>query len=758
MPRCNYIRAMQSIPVQIQPFATFPLYGILPGGLCGCQDAACKRAGKHPRVRWGALAPGTHDVFFNDGSGRGVVCGRGVVVVDLDVRTGGKSGVAHFQALAAANAGEISPTYTVRTPSGGLHLYYRVPNGVRTKTSAGELGIGIDVRGDGGYVVMAGSPHTSGGVYHCVADVPIADCPAWLLPLVTRHESAAPAPTEHVQPIDLETAEGRRRLQLFQQACLTYPESISGRGGHAALWNLVLFGSRALMLPANAVYALIWNHFNPRCAPPWTPNELVYKIKSAIEKGQLPWNSVAPENWEADLRELVASLGKVDAKPAIVEAAKHVDPSVIVPRVRDAAHTYTFDPVLHTVVLEGEQPDKPRQISVTDAALVFATSPVWRGVFQYDSFFNHVLAVNPPCKLDAECGGLSDVDITRVQAWLERAGCKLNENGVDRAIRVVAQACPTDALRSFVDGLPTVSKDDAEHTLRALALGMMQGVSPLADLFVRKTLIGAVRRALQPGTKVDTMLVLYGDQGVGKTMAIEKLFGAEWYRSQMPDLGGRDASHALAAKWGVELGELDRVLRSESSTVKEFLTRTVDEYRAFGTGDKIRMPRRCIFIGTTNEPDFLRGDLEFRRFWPFEVGARIDFREIELRRLEIWAAAKSLAALGEEHWIADAEFLRAGLVRVHEQHTEVDPWEATILKAVEGKEHVQAGEAYLLAFGTLDLQAGEKVDARRARRVALILRRAGWRRVSTTVDGKTKNVFAAPNSSQWRHARVSALN
>lgn len=144
--------------------------------------------------------------------GLGIACGpSGLVVVDLDThkpdteipepwnRFGTTTGVEVLDHVAGARGGTITPTYTVRTPSGGTHLYYRAPEGVRFGNTAGTIGWLIDTRAHGGYVVapptiLSNSAGTS--CYTVVEDRPLAPLPLFLLDLLgqQRHVSPAAAP------------------------------------------------------------------------------------------------------------------------------------------------------------------------------------------------------------------------------------------------------------------------------------------------------------------------------------------------------------------------------------------------------------------------------------------------------------------------------------------------------------------------------------------------------------------------------------
>jgi hypothetical protein len=115
----------------------------------------------------------------------------GVFVLDVD-RDGWGFGT--LEALEAEH-GELHKTYAVRTGGGGVHYYFKLPEGVEIRNSAGKLGRGLDIRGEGGYVLLPGS--TTESAYEVLERVRIADAPAWLIELIRE-------PKEH-------DSNGRRR-------------------------------------------------------------------------------------------------------------------------------------------------------------------------------------------------------------------------------------------------------------------------------------------------------------------------------------------------------------------------------------------------------------------------------------------------------------------------------------------------------------------------------------------------------------------
>lgn len=184
----------------------FPLYALTSEGHCTCsRGAECRDAGKHPMVRWRHYDDDEKGPAGDFGIPTGVT--NGLFVVDVDMKDGKDGGAT----LAALAAGRVLPeTKTVLTPTGGAHLYWKLPPGVYVPNRQ-ALGPGLDVRGEGGYVVGPGSHHKNGGTYED-AGGELADAPAWLLGLVTKPRTSTPSATAHVL-IDPKSPAGVRAIE-----------------------------------------------------------------------------------------------------------------------------------------------------------------------------------------------------------------------------------------------------------------------------------------------------------------------------------------------------------------------------------------------------------------------------------------------------------------------------------------------------------------------------------------------------------------
>ncbi|RMF85049.1 MAG: DUF3987 domain-containing protein [Planctomycetota bacterium] len=162
-------------------------------GRCSCCKPGCGNAGKHPRTRHGLKDARIDDADIDHWWNRwpdaniGVKTGvtTGIVVIDVDPRHGGDESLAEL----VREYGDLPSTVEALTGGGGRHLVFKHPGG--TVRNRSNLRPGIDVRGDGGYIVAPPSNHMSGGQYrwregHGPHEMQPAEMPAWLLALVCR--------------------------------------------------------------------------------------------------------------------------------------------------------------------------------------------------------------------------------------------------------------------------------------------------------------------------------------------------------------------------------------------------------------------------------------------------------------------------------------------------------------------------------------------------------------------------------------------
>jgi hypothetical protein len=202
----------------------FPVHGVRPDGRCTCGSPTCENVGKHPRESGWQKAATTEEGKIRAWSEKYAVtnwgmptgCASGVDVLDEDPRHGGDATIRSFE---EAN-GPLPETVRVLTQSGGVHRWFRHDPAHPVKNGKGVLGPGVDVRGDGGFVVVPPSVGATGRAYSFDLaahpnDVPLAD---WTEPLLRRVNGASAAgsvkPPLDVAGIFAGVPEGEREGKL----------------------------------------------------------------------------------------------------------------------------------------------------------------------------------------------------------------------------------------------------------------------------------------------------------------------------------------------------------------------------------------------------------------------------------------------------------------------------------------------------------------------------------------------------------------
>ena len=241
-----------------------------------------------------------------------------------------------------------------------------------------------------------------------------------------------------------------------------------------------------------------------------------------------------------------------------------------------------------------------------------------------------------------------DADDAALRFYLERKYGIASKDKIFDAVNVVAGENKFHPVREYLDGCTWDGVPRVE-TLLIDYLGAEDNAYTRA--VTRKALVAAVTRIYRPGCKFDYMLTLRGRQGLGKSALIAKLGGA-WFSDTFSTMQGKEAYEQVMGVWIMEVGELAGMRKAEAETIKLYISKQTDRFRpAYGRRLQ-EFPRQCIFIGTTNETQFLRDTTGNRRFWVVDTPdtpARSMWDELtpEVVRL-IWAEAVEIYKAGEE--------------------------------------------------------------------------------------------------------------
>lgn len=312
--------------------------------------------------------------------------------------------------------------------------------------------------------------------------------------------------------------------------------------------------------------------------------------------------------------------------------------------------------------------------TIENVVLILENDPRIKGRIVRNAFMDKDMVVGqvPWRKVARDTRYFTDIDITGIRHYLERVYGIDHKQKTLEAIEVVLYRHRYHPVKDYLEGLEWDGVPRVD-TLLADYLGAELNDYTMA--VTRKTLVAAVTRIMQPGAKFDYVLTLVGAQGAGKSSLISRL-GREWYCENLTTVQGKDASEQLRGVWLMEMGELAGLKKAEVEIIKNFISRQEDSYRpAYGI-KKETYPRQCIFIGTTNNDDFLRDPTGNRRFWPVPIGVNEPALSVHDDLTaevvgQIWAEAMGIYQEGEEQLYLRGE-VEEYARRMQERHTEKD--------------------------------------------------------------------------------------
>ena len=356
-----------------------------------------------------------------------------------------------------------------------------------------------------------------------------------------------------------------------------------------------------------------------------------------------------------------------------------------------------------------------------------------------------------------------DADDAQLISYVDTHYGTFSARNYDIAVMKVTDDRSYHPIRAFIEDLPEWDGVERVDTLLIDYLGASD--TAYVRAVTRKTLCAAISRVLRPGCKFDSMLVLNGPQGVGKSTLIAKLAG-EWFSDSLNlgDTKDKTAAEKLQGYWILEIGELAGLKKAEVETLRSFLSRQNDIYRAsFGKRATPHL-RQCVFFGTTNaESGYLRDTTGNRRFWPVKTPGGAAKHSWQLTGEEIqqtWAEALVYVQRGEKLYLdADMETLakteqreamesdeREGLVRVYLDTLLPADWDSmdtferrNFLNGTEFGEQRRTGTVKRTSVSNMEIWCEcfgkERANLRRAdsNELTSILSRLGWKRADNKV-------------------------
>jgi predicted P-loop ATPase len=384
--------------------------------------------------------------------------------------------------------------------------------------------------------------------------------------------------------------------------------------------------------------------------------------------------------------------------------------------------------------------------------------------FSYDAFHDKMLVQGSAA--DIEVG--ESIDDTCLKVRAAAIATQQFDPGNDNTLHAVRFLCLANRFDPVCDYLEGLQHDGKSRLDTWLTTYLGAEDNALNRAIGRKTLVAAVRRARQPGCKFDTIMVLEGNQGSGKSSALKILAGnANFSDAEILSAKQQQQQELICGVWIYELSELAGLQKAAVEGIKLFASKTHDCARKSYGRARVDQPRRCILVGTTNDREYLQDPTGNRRFWPVATG-KIDLDALERDRDQLWAEAAVAEAQGEPLTIDQSLW---GVAAARQASRLVShPWEDRLeglerlapqssgsIMVVPGApgepDEIRVSSDYVL-HNILSLQPG-LTRTSHSRQLAAVLRRLGWtgpkkmRFGERSINGYSKPIFSAvPNGAK----------
>lgn len=306
---------------------------------------------------------------------------------------------------------------------------------------------------------------------------------------------------------------------------------------------------------------------------------------------------------------------------------------------------------------------------VFNCLVVLKQDPSLKGKIRLDEFAHRLVVIDDlPWRGKDETPYWTDTDDACLRNYFATKYLIKGKGIIDDALQEVTQDNKFHPVREYLKGLTW----DGECRLDTLFIDYIGAEdTEYIRAVTRKWMCGAVARVMDSGVKFDTAIVLYGSQGLGKSLILERL-GRKWFNNSLVDIKTKDALEQIQGSWIVELAELAPTYKNDNEIVKAFISRTSDRFRSPYGRRTEEYPRQCVFAGSTNNLMFLKDRTGNRRFWPItgdkdrKTKNSWDLSKDEIDQL--WAEAYHYWSEGEPLVLEGA--LEEEALRIQLSHTE----------------------------------------------------------------------------------------
>ena len=312
---------------------------------------------------------------------------------------------------------------------------------------------------------------------------------------------------------------------------------------------------------------------------------------------------------------------------------------------------------------------------------IFAHHPEWQERLYWDAVANRAY-IDEDIPLDIHYVR------NEVSPWLGqvmRMPVRHSQRVLD-VMRSWAQRFARDPIQEWLQALPDTDPDDPKWILLETWLILYAGAedSPYTRFVSRILIVSLVKRAISPGIQYRYVVVLEGEENLGKTKLL-RLLGDRWHQEFSNTVQGKESYMQLQGYWLVELGELDALKPAQESRIKMFISQQMDVWVPKYENDVVERPRRAILVGTTNEREYLKGEHGNTRYLPIWLNGPIQHEAIATIRERLFVQAKHYLADHADDWWCIPPEAEDGVKHARELRKEPSIFEDTIRKGLLGR-------------------------------------------------------------------------
>ena len=695
-------------------------FRVIPLHAWNDESVELKLRGKKPvQSNWQkSLHRPAHSLIENlyaKGENIGVALDAWHLIVDVDPRNGGDESLKRLSADCGVDL-EAEARVKVATGGGGLHLYFYKPNDWATRYELKEYA-GIEFKTVGGQVVIPPSIHAiTQEPYQFTFDSmglgDIGQAPQSLLEKLKKANGEGLFDGLGMTAYTSDT----KQVGYLRDRLRSEEPAVQGQGGDNRTYQVCLIGHDLGIEPETFLQVLL-EEWNNRCSPAWDVEELRLKVANAYRYAQAPLGSKSAgvafqseaKGWDA-LKNSIEGRNEKGEKLPDAETWRE-------------ALVCTKGGLVKTDMM--------------NTTLYLTFMPEFKGCFSY-SLFTSSVTITKPLPFDERYSykyprAFNALDANNIGHYLLlKEGYRVMPEAISLIVERISGNQTYHPIRNY---LKKLQWDGVKRLDKFLPRYFGTEDNAYTQAVGRKVLTAAVSRVFDPGCKFDYVLVLEGKQGIGKSTALRVLGGA-YFSDSVTDLTAKNLVENIQGYWIIELSELDALNRAEINTLKATLSRQEDTVRLSYRRDSQVYQRQSIFIGTTNNTEYLKDETGNRRFWPVKCGhisheaIAADREQLFAEAVERWRAKEPLYLEKELEAVAQAE-------QVNRQ--QVDEWVSSVGDWVEQNEitECRTTEVWERCF----LKPASTIDSRVQYRLASVLRYLGFERVNKRVGGKVVKIF-----------------